>query len=178
MGAALAAAQAASAGAHREAPSHLETMLEYAGSLAQADRARLLEQLAYECYLIGRYSRASAARREALQIWRASGARPQEGDTLHWLSRLSWHEGRRAEADRYCVRGNRGARVAAALTRREAQILALMRDGLRNAAIARHLFLSTRTVDHHVSAVLAKLGATSRTQAVEIARRGPEAAED
>jgi DNA-binding NarL/FixJ family response regulator len=53
-----------------------------------------------------------------------------------------------------------------------------MRDGLRNAAIARHLFLSTRTVDHHVSAVLAKLGATSRTQAIEIARRQSEAAAD
>ena len=101
--AALAAAQAASAGAHREASAHLETVLEYAGRLAEADRACLLEQLAYECYLIGRYSRASAARREALQIWRASGARLQEGDTLHWLSRLSWLEGRRAQADRYCV---------------------------------------------------------------------------
>jgi DNA-binding CsgD family transcriptional regulator/tetratricopeptide (TPR) repeat protein len=101
--ASLAAAQAASAGAHREASSHLEIMLEYAGCLAQADRARLLEQLAYECYLIGRYPRASAAHREALEIWRASGARLQEGDTLQWLSRLSWYEGRRAEADRYCV---------------------------------------------------------------------------
>jgi DNA-binding CsgD family transcriptional regulator/tetratricopeptide (TPR) repeat protein len=101
--ASLAAAQAAAAGAHREASSHLETMLEYAGGLAPADRARWLEQLAYECYLIGRYPRASAARREALEIWRASGARMQEGDTLHWLSRLSWQEGRRAEADRYCA---------------------------------------------------------------------------
>ena len=57
------------------------------------------------------------------------------------------------------------------LTRREAQILALMRDGLRNAAIAKRLFVSTRTVDHHVSAILGKLGATSRTQAIEIGGR-------
>jgi DNA-binding CsgD family transcriptional regulator/tetratricopeptide (TPR) repeat protein len=60
------------------------------------------------------------------------------------------------------------------LTRREAQILRLMRDGLRNAAIAKRLFLSTRTVDHHVSAILGKLGATSRTQAIEIAGRRPD----
>jgi DNA-binding NarL/FixJ family response regulator len=57
------------------------------------------------------------------------------------------------------------------LTRRESQIFLLLRDGLANAAIAKALFISTRTVDHHVSAILAKLGAESRTQAIEIARR-------
>jgi DNA-binding CsgD family transcriptional regulator/tetratricopeptide (TPR) repeat protein len=101
--ASLAATQATSVGAHRQAAAHFQTMLEYADDLAPADRVRLLEQLAYECHLIGWYSRASAARREALQIWRARGARMQEGDTLRWLSRLSWYEGRRAEADRYCA---------------------------------------------------------------------------
>ena len=55
------------------------------------------------------------------------------------------------------------------LTQREAQILKLMRQGLRNAAIARRLFLSTRTVDHHVSAVLAKLGVATRAEAVALA---------
>jgi DNA-binding NarL/FixJ family response regulator len=44
-----------------------------------------------------------------------------------------------------------------------------MRQGLRNAAIARRLFLSTRTVDHHVSAVLAKLGVATRAEAVALA---------
>ena len=101
--ASLAASQATSVGAHRQAAAHFETMLEYAGDLAATDRVRLLEQLAYECHLIGWYSRASAARREALQIWHSLGARVQEGDTLRWLSRLSWFEGKRAEADRYCA---------------------------------------------------------------------------
>jgi len=41
-------------------------------------------------------------------------------------------------------------------------VLALLRDGLSNAAIARRLYLSERTVHHHVSAVLAKLGVSSR----------------
>lgn len=62
------------------------------------------------------------------------------------------------------------------LTRREAQILGLMQDGLRNAAIAKRLYLSTRTVDHHVSMILAKLGAKSRTEAIDIARRSRESA--
>jgi DNA-binding CsgD family transcriptional regulator/tetratricopeptide (TPR) repeat protein len=99
----LAAAQAVSVGAHRAAASHLETMLPYADGLAPADRARLLEQLAYECFLTGRYGRGSEVRRAALEIWRALGASLQEGDSLHLLSRLSWFDGRSAEAERYCV---------------------------------------------------------------------------
>ena len=42
---------------------------------------------------------------------------------------------------------------------------------LRNAAIAERLFLSVRTVDHHVSAILRKLQAGSRSEAVAEARR-------
>jgi DNA-binding NarL/FixJ family response regulator len=57
------------------------------------------------------------------------------------------------------------------LTRREAEILALLSEGLRNSAIAKRLFLSTKTVDHHVSAILTKLGVPSRAQAIATARR-------
>jgi len=98
----LAAAQAASVGAHREAASHFETVIAYADELAPGDRARLLEQLSYECYLTGRYARASDVQRAALEIWRGIGARLQEGDALRGLSRISWFEGRRVEAERYC----------------------------------------------------------------------------
>jgi len=48
------------------------------------------------------------------------------------------------------------------LTRREAEVVALLREGLSNAAISRRMFISERTVHHHVSAVLAKLGVRSR----------------
>jgi DNA-binding CsgD family transcriptional regulator len=57
------------------------------------------------------------------------------------------------------------------LTRREAQILDLLAQGLRNSAIAKRLFLSTKTVDHHVSAILTKLGVPSRAEAVAMARK-------
>ena len=52
------------------------------------------------------------------------------------------------------------------LTSRQMEVLALMVGGLANAEIAERLFVSTRTVDHHVSTILAKLDARTRAEAV------------
>ncbi|HSS94313.1 MAG TPA: AAA family ATPase, partial [Candidatus Dormibacteraeota bacterium] len=56
-------------------------------------------------------------------------------------------------------------RNRANLTSREIEILGLVSEGLGNAEIARRLFLSKKTVDHHVSAILRKLGVSTRGQA-------------
>jgi DNA-binding CsgD family transcriptional regulator/tetratricopeptide (TPR) repeat protein len=48
------------------------------------------------------------------------------------------------------------------LTRREQEILQLLSDGHSNEEISASLFISVRTVEHHVSAILGKLGATTR----------------
>jgi DNA-binding CsgD family transcriptional regulator/tetratricopeptide (TPR) repeat protein len=64
-------------------------------------------------------------------------------------------------------RGPRPATAAnpALLTARQAEILALMSTGLSNADIAVELVISVRTVDHHVAAILRKLGVGSRKEA-------------
>ena len=51
------------------------------------------------------------------------------------------------------------------LTQRETEVLELVAQGLRDADIAERLFLSEKTVNHHVSAILRKLGVSTRTQA-------------
>jgi DNA-binding NarL/FixJ family response regulator/tetratricopeptide (TPR) repeat protein len=58
-----------------------------------------------------------------------------------------------------------------ALTSRESEILALVAQGRSNGEIARQLFISAKTVSVHVSNILAKLGASGRTEAAAIARR-------
>ena len=58
----------------------------------------------------------------------------------------------------------------AGLTNRQMEVLELLAEGLSNREIGRRLFLSTRTVDHHVSALLQKLGAGSRARAAALAR--------
>ena len=57
------------------------------------------------------------------------------------------------------------------LTRRQLQVLALLAEGRRNAEIAGRLFLSEKTIDHHVSAVLEKLQVRSRGEAAAVANR-------
>jgi DNA-binding NarL/FixJ family response regulator len=57
------------------------------------------------------------------------------------------------------------------LTNRQLDVARLVARGLTNAELARDLYISPKTVDHHVSAVLARLGASTRR---EIVRRAAE----
>jgi DNA-binding CsgD family transcriptional regulator len=103
-----------------------------------------------------------AEQREALSIFEGLGAAP---------AAQALRKQMRAQGIRRVPRGARATTQSHlhGLTAREAEILALMSDGLRNAAIAKRLFVSTRTVDHHVSAILTKLGVQSRAKAIAIA---------
>jgi len=96
--------------------------------------------------------------REALRILRGLGARPLAGQVEARLRRMGARQLPRGP--RRATRGNpRG------LTDRELEVLALLAGGLHNSDIAERLVLSPKTVDHHVSAILAKLGVRTRKEA-------------
>jgi DNA-binding NarL/FixJ family response regulator len=68
------------------------------------------------------------------------------------------------------VRVARGPRPStrdnpAQLTEREVEVLVLAAEGLRNADIAQRLFVSEKTVGHHISAILRKLDVRTRGEA-------------
>ncbi|AUI51764.1 response regulator transcription factor [Arthrobacter crystallopoietes] len=62
-------------------------------------------------------------------------------------------------------------RAGGQLTTREVQVLQLIADGLSNSQIAARLFISKRTVEHHVGSILAKLGLTTRAEVQAYASR-------
>jgi DNA-binding CsgD family transcriptional regulator/tetratricopeptide (TPR) repeat protein len=78
----------------------------------------------------------------------------------------------RGEGARRIPRGPRASTVRNpfGLTRREVEILGGLAEGLSNSQIGARLHVSPRTIDHHVSSVLAKLGTATRGEAVRIAR--------
>ncbi len=88
--------------------------------------------------------------------------------TLRALRQRLQAEGRR-DLPRGPNRRTRGDPLG--LTGRERQILELIAQGLANRDIAERLSRSERTVEHHVSALLAKLGAGTRAEAVRLSAR-------
>jgi DNA-binding CsgD family transcriptional regulator len=103
-----------------------------------------------------------SAQRAALAIFERLGAVPAADLTRRRL---------RASGVRGLPRGPRPATQAnpAGLTSRQFEILLLLADGLRNAEIAKRLSTTPKTIEHHVSAILAKLQARSRAEAVRLA---------
>jgi DNA-binding NarL/FixJ family response regulator len=55
------------------------------------------------------------------------------------------------------------------LSRREREVLALLAQGMSNSAIAKRLFITAKTSEHHVSSILGKLGLRNRTEAAAFA---------
>jgi DNA-binding NarL/FixJ family response regulator len=127
------------------------------------ETARSQARLAAVLRSVGDASEATALTAEATETARRLGAAPL-------LRELGAPADQPASARRPS-RSDRDARRAEELTAREREILALVADGLSNAEIARRLFISAKTVSVHVSNILAKLGASGRTEAAAIARR-------
>jgi DNA-binding CsgD family transcriptional regulator/tetratricopeptide (TPR) repeat protein len=102
--------------------------------------------------------------RQALEVLQGLGARPAASIVARRL---------RVLGVKGVARGPRPGtqRNPSGLTAREVEVLALMAQGLRNAEIAERLVVSVKTVDHHVSAILRKLGVQTRGQASAEAMR-------
>ena len=111
---------------------------------ARLDVARSLEEAQPEV--------AVGEARTALAEFELLGA-PRDADAAAELLR------------RHGVRGRTGPKDAGLLTRREQEVLQLVAQGLTNVDIAARLHLSRKTVGHHVSSVLAKLGVKGRGEA-------------
>jgi DNA-binding CsgD family transcriptional regulator/tetratricopeptide (TPR) repeat protein len=138
--------------------------LEIAGDWQAAANAWRMLGCPYEhAILLGMYG-GEDDERQALTIFEQLGA----GPAARLLRRQM-----RVRGVRGVPRGRRTStrRNQFGLTRREAEILTLLSEGLRTALIAKRLFVSPKTVEHHVSAILTKLGVSSRAEAVALARR-------
>jgi DNA-binding CsgD family transcriptional regulator/tetratricopeptide (TPR) repeat protein len=100
-----------------------------------------------------------AALVEAIQITRGLGAEPLTKRVADRMRELGL---RVPPGPRRTTREN-----PAGLTARQLEVLALIAEGLTNAEIAERLVVSPRTAEHHVAAVLTKLGATTRREAAK-----------
>jgi DNA-binding CsgD family transcriptional regulator/tetratricopeptide (TPR) repeat protein len=118
----------------------------------------------YEAALARADSGAEASLREALAVFHHLGAVPA---TRAVTQRL------RSAGVRSIARGPRRSTInnPGQLTSRQVEILLLLAAGLTNAEIAARLYITPKTVAHHVSAVLGKLGVQSRRQAAAEAVR-------
>jgi len=110
------------------------------------------------------FSGGEAEQRKALGIMEELGAK---------AAALRMKMSMRAAGVRSLPRGARETTRsnAALLTQREIDVLRLLQEGMQNKEIAARLFISAKTVDHHISAVLFKLDVPSRVKAVNEAVR-------
>jgi DNA-binding CsgD family transcriptional regulator len=139
-------------------------LLEASGDAVAAARWWQDRECGYDAALTLASSNDPVLLRRALDEFRRLGAGPAGTIVARKL---------RALGERGLPRGPRPATAAnpAGLTERELDVLSLLAAGMRNAEIADRLVVSARTVDHHVSAILRKLGARSRGAAVLTAVR-------
>jgi DNA-binding CsgD family transcriptional regulator len=129
------------------------------------ETARCAEETAATLAVAGRMDEAREAAGQAMRLYGQLGA---DGELARARATL------RSAGLRLGARGMRGRPASgwAALTPTEAEVAQLVAARLSNPEIAQRLFLSRRTVGHHVSRVLAKLGMTSRLEVAAAADRG------
>ncbi len=132
--------------------------LQVAGNAAAARRIWRELGCPYEAAMAGSESDDRAVQFAALRELHHLGAWP----AAELSARRMRDAGIRGLPDGH---GGRPSTTPRGLTERQADVLELLSDGLRNTEIAARLHISPKTVDHHVSAVLTKLGVGTRQEA-------------
>ena len=156
--AALAEGRVALAAGDSDATSRLEEAMARFAEQGMALKAACTRLLLARAVPADQREVALAEARRALQEFERLGA-PRDADEAAAFLR------------RHGARGRTGPKDVGLLTRREREILDLLAEGLTNAEIAARLYVSTKTVGHHVSRILAKLGVRSRGEAAAYALR-------
>ena len=136
--------------------------LEMSGDWAGAVECWSARGCVYEAALARSSSNDEGAMRQALSELQALGAHTTAGIVARQLRELGARDLPRGP--RPSSRAN-----AACLTTREMEVLELVAGGMTNPEIAASLYISRKTAGHHVSNILIKLGATTRTEAAAVA---------
>lgn len=150
----------------------------------QLPRNVMLER-PYECERQGNWTDAAKTWKElgcpyeqALALF--NGTEEEQRDGLHLLESLGatatitkLKAELKSSGARYIPRGLREStrKNPALLTTRQVEILILLQEGATYKEIADKLFISPKTVDHHISAILSKLAVNSRSKAVIEAKK-------
>jgi DNA-binding CsgD family transcriptional regulator len=161
LGVEAALAEAKVARARGDTPRAMKLLGDIHRDLADADRPMVVGLVHLERARVWSCvpdpARVVSEARAALAIFERLGAVP-DADRAAALLRSAGDRGR----------SRRPGRHDSTLSPREGEVLDLLRQGLTNAEIANRLYISPKTAEHHVSAVLTKLGVRSRAEAVAL----------
>src|SRR6202022_2467893 len=160
---------------------HLEGLSRFARGLCAAAAGRdPVQELDVALDYLDRAEMPWEAARARLEIARAGSGRNPEFAAREARLAMSTFDrlGARTESDAAAavlrelgIAGKSGPRAHGALSRREQEVARLVGMGLKNDQIAAQLFISGRTVEHHVSRVLSKLGMSRRAEIAAYAVR-------
>ena len=156
--------------------------------LAQDDRASALAHLERALAAFGRLEMPLEVGRTRLLLGQALTDADRETTIAEAKAALACFERLGAARDADVAAGllrsigvtaaRAGTKGAGVLTRREHQVLRLLGEGLSNPQIAERLFISRKTVEHHVASVLSKLDLSGRGEAAAYAVRNLDAERD
>ncbi|MEU8224939.1 response regulator transcription factor [Kribbella sp. NPDC048915] len=140
-------------GRHRDAVRRLSAAQTWFGLLEMPFEVARTRMMLAEAMTVDDPASAVAEAQAALAVFEDLGAAMDAEAAAAWL---------RAAGVTTSRTGPRGAGL---LTRREHDVLTELAEGLTNPEIASRLYISRRTVEHHVASILSKLGVRNRTEA-------------